>query len=242
MQNLSLISLESEPLPSFAEVIIEVDSLLRLIYESLDGGAAVCRSFYEQHCDGETPEPHLREMIVRGQAKRYLAKNGLRVTRVKERGFRMTAEPLISLLIHYKGYAFRVLKAKKGVPPGCGTSIRRRAFYNQASVRYLAEDGKMAGSKTNLLLLWDFSPGFGIANVWLACPQIAGARSQDVVLAWQELIPNPVLHPVAQDTATSATEAEKIADQEIEALLLGADSPATTESQPIRKGKSVSGR
>jgi hypothetical protein len=191
MQKLSLISLEPDPLPSFAEVMAEVAALMRLMYESLDAGATVCRKYYEQNCDGDNPEPHLREMIVRDQAKRYLAKNGLRVTELKERRFRLAAEPLISLLVHYKGFAFRVLKGKKGVAPGCGTSTRRREFYNQASVRYLGDDGKVAGSKTNLLILWDFSPVFGIANVWLACPQIAGARSQDVVLARQHLWHRP---------------------------------------------------
>ncbi|WP_348266248.1 hypothetical protein [Edaphobacter sp. DSM 109919] len=231
MQKLSLISLEPDPLPSFSEVMGEVESLMRLLYESLDVGATVCRKYYEQNCDGESPEPHLREMIVRDQAKRYLAKNGLRVTELKERRFRLAAEPLISLLVHYRGFAFRVLKGKKGVAPGCGTSTRRREFYNQASVRYLGDDGKPAGSKTNLLVLWDFSPGFGIANVWLACPQVAGARSQDVVLAWQEPVTNPILQPVAsQRTPASAAQAETLADQEIEALLVGGDGPVATES------------
>src|ERR1022692_1089140 len=137
MQNLSLISFDPDPLPSFAEVMAEVESLMRLLYESLDAGATVCRNYYQQYCDGESPEPHLREMIVRDQAKRYLAKNGLRVTQLKERRFRLATEPLISLLVHYNGCAFRVLKAKRGVVPGCGTSTLRREFYNQASVRYL---------------------------------------------------------------------------------------------------------
>jgi hypothetical protein len=235
MQKLSLISLEPDPLPSFAEVMGEVESLMRLLYESLDVGATVCRKYYEQNCDGESPEPHLREMIVRDQAKRYLAKNGLRVTELKERRFRLAAEPLISLLVHYKGFAFRVLKGKKGLAPGCGTSTRRREFYNQASVRFLGDDGKPAGSKTNFLVLWDFSPGFGIANVWLACPQVAGARSQDVVLAWQEAIMNPILRPVAsQLTPASAAQAESLADQEIEALLLGGDGSVGTESDDLR--------
>lgn len=234
MQKLSLISLEPDPLPSFMEVMGEVESLMRLLYESLDVGATVCRKYYEQNCDGESPEPHLREMIVRDQAKRYLAKNGLRVTELKERRFRLAAEPLISLLVHYRGFAFRVLKGKKGVAPGCGTSTRRRAFYNQASVRYLGDDGKPAGSKTNLLVLWDFSPGFGIANVWLACPQVAGARSQDVVLAWQEAITNPILQTVAsQSTPASAAQAETLAEQEIEALLLGSNSSAAPEHEEI---------
>jgi hypothetical protein len=41
-------------------------------------------------------------MIVRDQAKRYLAKNGLRVTELKERRLRLATEPLISLLLHYR--------------------------------------------------------------------------------------------------------------------------------------------
>jgi hypothetical protein len=210
----------------------EVGSLMRLLYESLDAGATVCRKYYEQNCDGESPEPHLREMIVRDQAKRYLTKNGLRVRRLKERRFRLATEPLISLLVHYRGYAFRVLKGKRGIVPGCGTSTRRREFYNQASVRYLGDDGKPTGSKTNLLVLWDFSPGFGIASVWLACPQIAGARSQDVVLAWQEVVTNPILQPVtSQSTSAATAEAETLADQEIEALLLGNEVSASDNQE-----------
>jgi len=120
MQKLSLICVDPEPLPSFGEVMKEVESLMRLLYESLDVGATVCRKYYDDNCDGESPEAHLREMIVRDQAKRYLVKNGLRVTELKERRLRLATEPLISLLLHYKGFALRVLKAKKGIPPGCG--------------------------------------------------------------------------------------------------------------------------
>ena len=233
MQKLSLISFDPDPLPSFEEVMAEVELLMRILYESLDAGATVCRNYYQQYCDGESPEPHLREMIVRDQARRYLVKNGLRVIRVKERGFQLATEPLISLLIHYNGFAFRVLKAKKGTVPGCGMSIRRRKFYNQASVRYLGDDGKLAESKTNLLILWDFNPWFGIASIWLACPQVAGARSQDVILAWQEAIANPILQPVAsQGTPDTAAQAEALADREIETLLLGRDVAASPlESQ-----------
>ena len=56
----------------------EVESLMRLLYESLDVGATVCRKYYDENCDGENPEAHLREMIVRDQAKRYLAKTDFR--------------------------------------------------------------------------------------------------------------------------------------------------------------------
>lgn len=240
MQKLSLISVEPEPLPSFAEVMQDLEPFVRLLYESLDAGAAVCRGYYDKFCEGDIPEPYLREMMVRGQAKRYLTKNGLQVKKIKERGFSLVAEPLISLLIHYKGFALRVLKAKKGIPPGCGKSTRRKEFYNQVSVRYLGDDGKISGSKTNLLVFWDFSPGFGIANVWLACPEVAGARSQDVVLAWQEPIQNPV---VVQGTATKETPAEAAqieqrADQEIEELLLGTDTAnasGTHESSSLKQ-------
>src|ERR1035438_7059226 len=224
MQKLSLICVDPEPLPSFGEVMKEVESLMRLLYESLDVGATVCRKYYDDNCDGESPEAHSREMSLRDQAKRYLVKNGLRVTELKERRLRLATEPLISLLLHYKGFALRVLKAKRGIPPGCGLSRRRKEFYSQVSVRYLGDDGKPAGSKTNLLVLWDFAPSFGIGRVWLACPEVAGARSQDVVLAWQELIPNPVVQGAkAQETLAEAAQIEEKAEQEIEELLLGPD-------------------
>jgi hypothetical protein len=230
MQKLSLISIEPEPLPSFSQVMKEIESLMRLLYESLDAGATVCRRYYDEHCDGENPEAHLREMIVRDQAKRYLAKNGLRVTELKERRLRLATEPLISLLLHYRGFALRVLKAKKGTPPGCGMSKRRKKFYSQVSVRYLGDDGRSAGSKTNLLALWDFGPGFGIGNVWLACPEVAGARSQDVVLAWQELIPNPVVQRGASpEQMREGARMDERADQELEELLLGTDTTSATD-------------
>lgn len=232
MQKLSLISVEPEPLPSFGDVMKEVESLLRLLYESLDAGATVCRKYYEENCDGASPEAHLREMLVRDQAKRYLVKNGFQVVTIREPKLRLAAEPLISLLLHYKGFAFRVLKAKQGVAPGCGLSRRRKAFYSQVSVPFIGDDGKPSGSKTNLLLLWDFSPSFGIGRVWLACPEVAGARSQDVVLAWQELIPSPVVQPVkSPEPTTEAAQIERIADQEIEALLLGSDSSRPSSSE-----------
>ena len=210
----------------------EIESLVRLLYESLDVGATVCRKYYDENCDGENPEAHLREMIVRDQAKRYLAKNGLRVTELKERRLRLATEPLISLLLHYKGFALRVLKAKRGIPPGCGLSRRRKEFYSQVSVRYLGDDGKPAGSNINLLVLWDFAPSFGIGRVWLACPEVAGARSQDVVLAWQELIPSPVEQRTkSQETPAEAAQIEENAEQEIEDLLLGKDTSSSSSGE-----------
>ncbi len=191
MQTLSLIQIYPEPLPAFTEVQRDLAPLLPVVFESLDAGTSVCRQFYEQYCGGDQPRPHLREMIVRDQAKRYMNRNGLRVQELQERRFKLATEPLISLLLHYRGYAIRVLKGRSGIAPGCGTSRKRRAFYNQAPVRFLDEANMPAGSDTNLLALWDFTPEFGLAGLWLACPQVAGSRSQDVVLAWKELLPHP---------------------------------------------------
>ena len=233
MQKLSLISVEPEPLPSFGEVMAVLDSFVRLLYESLEAGAAVCRRYYEDFCAGEIPEPYLREMMVRAQAKRYLGQSGLQVKKIRERGFNLVSEPLLSLLIHHKGFAIRVLKAKKGVPPGCGRSKRRKDFYNQVPVAYLGDGGKPVRSKTNLLVFWDFSSTFGIANVWVACPEVAGARPQDVVLAWQEHIPSPVIQTAPSSaTQEEAVQRDKVADEEIEALLLGTASTSVSHQTP----------
>ena len=232
MQKLSLISVEPEPLPGFEEVMTVLEAFVWLLYESLEAGATVCRRYYEELGGREVPEPYLREMMVRAQAKRYLAQNGLQVKKIKERGFSLVSEPLLSLLIHYKGFAIRVLKAKKGIPPGCGRSKRRKDFYNQVSMAYLGDDGKPEHSKTNLLVFWDFSSTFGIGNVWIACPEVAGIRPQDVVLAWKELIPNPDVQSVPPAATKEETvQRDKQADQEIEALLLGTGATGSSTSQ-----------
>jgi hypothetical protein len=173
-------------------------------------------------------------MLVRDQAKRHLISNGLTV---KEERFQILPEPLISLLILANGYAIRVLKGKDGIIPGCGLSGRRRKFYNQASMRYLDPSGKIAQTHTNLILLWDFNTAFGIQAVWLACPQIAGARSQDVVLAWKESIQNPVVEASALVSEKSIPDDT---DRQLEALLTGkSENSKREETLPIAVGQSV---
>ena len=100
-------------------------------------------------------------------------------------------------------------------------SKRRREYYNQAAVRFFDEEGNRAASHTNLLLLWDFDSLFGIAGVWMACPARAGSRSQDVVLAWKELINAPVRAQGVQDARPA--EYDRAAEEELEALLVESD-------------------
>jgi hypothetical protein len=234
MQTLSLLSFEAHPLPSFAHVMEDIAPLTQLIFRSLEIGTEGCRRYYDEQCDGDLPNSHLREMLVRDQAKRYLIGNGLAV---EEERFQILPEPLISLLILVNGYAIRVLKGKDGIIPGCGLSGRRRKFYNQASMRYLDASGKIAQTHTNLILLWDFNTAFGIQAVWLACPQVAGARSQDVILAWKEPIQNPV---VQASTLIPDKLVLDDADRQLEALLTGKPENAKgEETLPIAVGQSA---
>lgn len=225
MQTLPLVMPGTEPLPSFEVVQADLNSLLQSVYEALDAGAASCRRYYDEFCNGDQPGSHLREMIVRDQARRFLFKHGHEVRVLRELPhMQLVAEPLISLLVHCNGYAVRVLKGRHGIPPGCGMSRKRKAFYNQAPIRFLNERGEPDASTTNLLLLWDFDSLFGISRVWLACPQRAGAHSQDVVLAWKEQIGAPVQ---TQSSVLRMTEQnEQAAADELEALL--------TETEPVQ--------
>lgn len=229
MQNLSLLTLQPDPLPSFAQASTDLGPLLQPLYEALEAGAMVCRQVYGEHFDGERPAPHLREMLVRAKAKQQLAKRGLQVQELKERRTHLATEPLISLLIHHDGYAVRVLKGRGGVPPGCGTSKKRRSFYNQRSVHYLDEQGVCVSSRTNLLALWDFDLTFGISGLWLACPEVAGTLSHQVILGWKEEIPHPALR-MAGSLNGDLLDADKEASEELEDMLLGTDK-AHDESQ-----------
>ena len=70
--------------------------------------------------------------------------------------------------------------------------------------------------------------------MWVACPEVAGARPQDVVLAWKELVPNPVAQSIPSSLTTEErVQQDKEADQEIEALLLGRADSDLTASQAL---------
>ena len=179
--------------------------------------------FFDEISDKETPRSHLREMIVRDQAKRYFARNAFTVD---DEEVSVGNEPLAALIIRCGPAQIRVLKGPGGIAPGCGESDRRLDFYNQQPCAYRCTNGQIKTARLNLLVLWEFDQNFNLADLSLALPIRGGAKCADVLCSWTERIP----HPATQIAPNFAEDKEGIED-ELERLLKDHENEEGQEEQ-----------
>jgi hypothetical protein len=178
----------------------------------LEFGTSQNRLFFETLSQNEPPRPHLREMIVRDQGKRFLERNEFQVD---DDLLALGNEPLSALLLRCGPVQIRVLKSADGLVPGCGDSFRRRRFYNQSPDFYRDPHGKAHKTKLNLLFLWNFDSSFNLGHVWLTCPIRAGETSEEVVTHFHQPLP----HPVFATLIRPAEDVRNQAEEELERLL-----------------------
>lgn len=197
---LTLLRVSNGRVPNFQRTVSALGNIPALLYRALEFGTAQNREFFERLSGGERPRSHLREMIVRDQAKRFLERNDFQVD---EESVDVGTEPLAALLVRCGPVQARVLKGIDGVVPGCGNSLRRRSFYGQSSNVYLNRRGETRQTRLNLLVLWDFDPTFNLNQLWLACPMRGGESSTDILLHWQEPLPYPIAAASQEETAPS---------------------------------------
>ena len=202
------------------EALQRLGGLSDLIFRALDAGATKTRSYSHDLCDNEKPEPFIRETIVRHQTRRFLRKNGINA---EEDAIDLADEPLVSVLIQYRGVAVRILKANDGVPPGCGKSERRKGFYGQTPVSKLNSRGKVVTTNLNLLYLWDFDELMGIGRVQLACPIVGAERSRDIECYWIV----PLQHPAENATIQTVASDE---DDDLKAMFTDAEDDTAEKS------------
>ena len=162
-------------------------------------------------------------MIVRDQGKRFLERNEFQV---EEESVDVGNEPLAALVVRCGPAQLRVLKGPDGVVPGCGTSLRRRRFYNQVSDYYRTRDGKVCQTRLNLILLWEFDKAFNLGGVWLVCPMRAGETAAEVVTFWHQKLPHPATLTRA---AAEEPDARQKAEEELDRLLR--DEPESDEEK-----------
>jgi hypothetical protein len=213
-------------LPSFELTMAALGQIPEFLFRALEFGTSQNRSFFETLSEGEAPRSHLREMIVRDQAKRFLERNEFHVD---DDPLAVGNEPLSALVLRCGPVQVRVLKSADGLVPGCGGSFRRRRFYNQASDYYRDARGKTQKTKLNLLFLWNFDATFNLGQVWLTCPIRAGETSEEVVSHFHEPIPHPVFARVTRPAGIARSEAE----EELERLLR--DVPDTEREEETGK-------
>lgn len=201
--------------PSFQKTLAALGELSTYFYEAMEFGSTHVHQYFEKQSDNEKPRPHIREMILRDQAKRYLQRHHFVI---EDEEISLGNEPLAALLVRCGPVQIRILKGRGGLIPGCGESIGRRSFYNQRSSTYMDPRTRRARvTKLNLVLIWDFDPHFNISQLWLACPLRAGEKSADVLTQWLEPIPHPAV--IAAHVPVSSDDAQQKADDELERLL-----------------------
>lgn len=209
---LPLFQLRAGRLPTFERTVSALGPIPEFLFRALEFGSSQNRLFFEQLSEKEQPRSHLREMIVRDQGKRFLERNQFQV---EDESVTVGNEPLAALLLRCGPVQVRVLKSSDGLIPGCGESLRRRAFYNQKSDLYLRRDGKTQRTLLNLILSWSFDKSFNLGQVWLTCPLRAGETSADVVTHFHEPLP----HPATYATGRPTEEAYQQTEDELESLL-----------------------
>ena len=221
---LTLLKPERGEFPRFHATVSALGDIPALLYRALEFGTGINREFFEKLSQNEKPRPHIREMIVRDQAKQFLRRNDFSVD---EEPVSVGNEPLAALVIRLGPVQIRVLKASGGVVPGCGTSDRRRSFYNQYREVYQDRLGKVRETRLNLLVLWDFDSLFNLHQLWMACPMRGGERSADVLLYWHEKLEHPAEVPVIPPAA----DAQQKTEDELERLLRDDEFEEQTEAE-----------
>jgi hypothetical protein len=180
----------SDDVPGFPQVLSALGTIPAILYRALEFGTAQNRAYFETLSENEPPRLHVREMIVRDMAKRFLERSEFVV---EEDRLMVGSEPLVALVLRWNGIQIRILKGKNGVLPGCGRSVNRKRFYRQLPSTYLDDAKRPKRSKLNVVLLWDFDAVFNLKKLWLVCPRTAGARAHDVTWFWHESIPHPAI-------------------------------------------------
>jgi hypothetical protein len=202
--------------PSFPRTLAALGELPAFLYGATEFGSSQVRSFFEILSNKEKPRPHIREMILRDQTKRYLERNHFDI---EDESLSVGNEPLAALLIRCGPVQFRILKGPGGSVPGCGESWHRRQFYNQKPSSYIdPRSGTIRQTKLNLLLLWDFDSNFNLSQLWLCCPMRAGSTTAEVMTHWHE----PLQHPATTinvDSDPSSDFLQKRAEDDLEKLL-----------------------
>jgi hypothetical protein len=189
MQNRLGLNLDFGKVPTFTEVLADLEDLPALLYECVEAGAIRGRTVALEERFGDDPlDPWLVSTVLRGRIRKMLKKRGVDST--SDGPFNLSSQPLIGLLFHFKGYSFRILKAVNGRAPGTGASRPRKKFYDQVPMKYRSKDGQILTSKLNLLVLYDEDKN-GASKLILACPSIGAKFSYEVAYYWIETLPYP---------------------------------------------------
>lgn len=200
-----------QPVPTFDEVISDLDDLPSLLHECIEAGTIRGQKVAGEERFGDDPlDPWLVATVLRGRVRRMLKKRGVHSTDDLS-GLNISSQPLIGLLFHFKDYSFRILKAVDDKAPGCGQSRPRKRFYDQVPTKYRSNEGKAQISKLNLLVLYATDKE-GTSKLFLACTSRGARFPHEVAYHWIESLVHPVDQPMVPPPTSAPTTQDPLAD------------------------------
>ena len=181
-----------DDLPSFEDAILHLEDVPSILFQALEH-AAYQTSIFKMHASPKKRlDAGLAASLFRFYAIGYLKEHGIEA-RQDAWKWTLNTLPFLGISFYYNGYHVRILKGPGGALPGCGISRRKKRFYRQMQANYLVGNAPHR-TTANLMVLWDLTPSYGLAGLWLSLPAEGGMRQQDVSAYWI----NELSHPASQ--------------------------------------------
>lgn len=168
--------------PGPQTVLADLVPITPALYRTLEAAVFMAHNYFAQRERDVDLSHHAN--IVRYEAKVLF----------EEQNFPMGDLANNGVLLTYKNYRIRILKADQGRVPCPGTTRAKQQFYRQLP---LARVGDAPASVrppeeiTNLLLIWDVTATYALADLLVACPKYGDADRASVETFWKELLPHP---------------------------------------------------
>lgn len=184
--------------PGAEETVLELKELLEIIETAVRFGCLKTQEFFHRENRGKPIDRALAPNLVRHFAKRSLLEARQQVIEDEDQ-FDPQWIANNGLYVVYGRYHIRILKADSGDIPPPGQSAARQSFYQQAALRFQAEDGQdQSQEPINLVLIWDVVAPYTLSALILACPLDGKTTRQSVELVWKVNIPLRVVAALPQ--------------------------------------------
>jgi len=168
--------------PAAETVLTDLAGIMPELYDALEGAAFTSRDLFAQK--NRDVDPYYHASTFRYEAKTLLEARGFVLKDLANNGLH---------LVHQQ-YQLKILKADQGRVPCPGDSKPKREYYLQTS--FLVETGVIGLRQlqiipVNLLLIWDVTPKYALADLELACPQSGDSERDSAEVYWRITIPHP---------------------------------------------------
>ncbi len=186
----------SPPEPQAA--LADLAPLVPVLYQAYEGAAFLAHNYFAQR--NRPVDLWHHASIVRYEAKVMLEEHGLPLEDLANNGLALT----------YAGYNLRAFKADQGRVPSPGTSKTKQRFFQQFRLTDLPESllsfAQAQQGRWNLVVVWDVTPTYALADLVLALPKYGDADRASVEMCWEVPIPHPATTTTAATSRTAGDD------------------------------------